>query len=558
MDAAFATLQEILFRNAKCFPAHGVGFCHPDNTTTFYSFPELLSSSQVMLAGLRGQGIDRGDKLIVALEKAEEIIPVFWACMLGGIVPALLQPPVTFTQHNPAEEKIGKVYEILGRPKVVLSQDHSENWDYRNVPASSRINVNQLRLHGRAGEFHQAQPGDLAFIQFSSGSTGDPKGVMLTHRNIITNITDIASTSLMSLSDITVNWMPLYHDMGLIGFHITPMSVGYSQFFIDPADFIKNPMLLLDAISRNRGTMTGCPTFGQAIINRFLLKRKDHDFDLSSLRIIFNGAEPISVPVMRSFTENLKPFGLNPASMLPAYGLAEATLAVSFGDVLAEPEVVRFKRKEMLRNGKAVETCLADQDAIELVSLGTPLRSCKVSIVTEAGLEVKEGVIGKILVSGKNVSKGYYGLPSKTQPGDRGDWLHTGDLGFIHRGRLFITGRSKDVLSIHGVKYYAHDLENILLQSEEVSFGKVFVAGDFEMALGRDKLFIFLVGSLNERMQAVCLTIKQRLSGALGLSPDAFVCIRSSDIPRTSSGKIQRYKLITRYHRGELSQVVRL
>ena len=222
---------------------------------------------------MQARGLKKGDKVILSLEKSEEIIPVLWGCFIGGIIPALLQPPVTFTSYNPAAEKTEKVFRLLGDSCIILSHEHAGNWQSSQIPAEVLIDV-----AGLPGEIENAiradvLPDDLALIQFSSGSTGDPKGVMLSHRNIIINVTDIIRGIALEPDDISVNWMPLYHDMGLIGFHITPVFVGVNQYFIDPVDFVKNPAIWLETMSRLKCSISACPNFGQLLVTRTLAER---------------------------------------------------------------------------------------------------------------------------------------------------------------------------------------------------------------------------------------------------------------------------------------------
>ncbi len=510
-----------------------------------------------MLAGMQHRGLGKGDLVILSLEKSSEIIPVLWGCFLGGIIPALLQPPVTFSDYNPAAEKTEKVFSLLRTARVILSHRHASEWRSSHIPAEMLIDIADLEGNPDQARRADLDGEDTAMIQFSSGSTGDPKGVVLSHRNILVNTAAIIKGIALESEDVAVNWMPLYHDMGLIGFHITPVYAGVNQYFIDPVDFVKHPGLWLDMMSRLKCTITACPNFGQMLVNRYLGRRAGHDWDLSSLRIIFNGAEPISVPAMHGFLASLGAYGLPPWAMFPAYGLAEATLAVTFPERHRGAFVTAFRRDELLGHGHAVVADGAGE-GMELVNLGRPVDDCALAITDDNGQPVGEGRVGHVQVQGRSVSSGYYANPAATAEAFREGWLQTGDLGFIRNGDLFITGRSKDIIFINGMNYYAHDLEAVAAQLEGVADGRIVMAGTFNEAEGRDQLLIFLAAPDNEETLQLCSAIRNHFSTLLGLQAGTFVLVRPADIPRTSSGKIRRYRLAERYQAGGFEKVIQL
>ena len=224
------TLPELLVNTARDYPGKGIGFIRHDRSVKFVTYPRLLSQALDILLGLQHMGIRRGETAILSLDSAEEIVPVLWACFLGGIIPALLQPPVSFSEYNPAAEKAGKVFKVLGSPRVILSHTHFGTWRSGKIPVKQLIDVSEIRIAGEKPEIPEHSPDDPVLIQFSSGSTGDPKGIMLSHRNILVNVSDIIKGIKLTNGDISVNWMPLYHDMGLFGFQITPVYVGMTHY----------------------------------------------------------------------------------------------------------------------------------------------------------------------------------------------------------------------------------------------------------------------------------------------------------------------------------------
>jgi len=537
---------------------HGIGYIRPDQSESFQSFPDLLDKAKRTLAGLQRIGMKPGDKAIISLDNSSEIIPALWACFMGGIIPALLQPPVSFTEHNPAAEKAEKVFRLLENPQVILSHSHFEAWLNSGIQRKNLVDLADVPLDHNQPGLPSLNTSALAMIQFSSGSTGDPKGVMLSHHNIISNLADIIRGIRLIPEDHPLTWMPLYHDMGLIGFHFTPLYTGCSQYFIEPADFIKNPFLWLDQLSVKKSTVIGCPNFGQALVNRYISRKKKQSWDFSSIRVVFNGAEPISVPTMYEFIAHLSPFGFRAEAMLPAYGMAEATLAVTFPALEAAPEVISYNRMRLLREGIAQVADPGEEDVIRLVNLGRPLNYCAVEVRDETGAPLPADRVGQVLVKGENVTQGYYNDPEATAQAWSGTWLKTGDLGFLHDGDLFIMGRSKDIIFVNGANYYSHDLEAIALEVPGVSTGKIVMAGYFDEAEGRDKVITFLVGPDSEGTRSLFQEIRQHFLNTLGLALDLLIPIRSGDIPRTSSGKLQRYKMVSRFLKDEFPAVVRI
>jgi len=260
---------------------------------------------------------------------------------------------------------------------------------------------------------------------------------------------------------------------------------------------------------------------------------------------------------MKEFINNLSEFNFHAEAMFPAYGLAEATLAVTFAPLEEEAEVIRFKRISLLRDGFAEVADQEDDNVVELVNLGHPLLHCRVKITDDSGADVGERVVGSVKVSGENVSVGYYRNREVTEQTFQDGWLHTGDLGFLLSGDLFIMGRLKDVIFVNGINFYAHDLETVTHSIDGITPGKIVIAGYFDEKEGRDKLLVFLVGSDNEVTRDMFLKIRNHLKNTLGLHPDIFMPIKSNNIPRTTSGKIQRYKMVNRFLQGEF-KVVRL
>lgn len=417
-------------------------------------------------------------------------------------------------------------------------------------------------MAGEAGVTVQPDPSDLAFIQYSSGSTGDPKGVMLTHRNLVTNIASIVEGAGYTDRDSVISWMPLSHDMGLIGFHLTLLAAGVSHAIMRTELFARRPLLWLELASQRRCTVLCSPNFGFQHYLRQYAHRPPEGLDLSSIRLIFNGAEPISAEVCRRFMRTMAPHGLKANSMFAVYGLAEATLAVAFAPrgipmetVVVDPTRLRIGetvRQEALQGGRVTE----------LVKVGPPLPGIGVRIVDDHGATLGDGVLGLVLMRGDNVTAGYYQDPARTAALISADgWLATGDLGFIWDGQLVIAGREKDLVIINGQNHYPHDLERIAAEVADIEANRVAAAGVRGPASHTEELAFFVIhrGGIAEFLPKV-IELRRKLMQQTGLEVSHVVPVRQ--IPKTSSGKLQRYALAEAFELGEfdaaLAEIERL
>jgi acyl-CoA synthetase (AMP-forming)/AMP-acid ligase II len=550
------TLPDLLVKVVKTCPQKGIGFVRSDGDFTFTTYKELFDKASSLIPGLRSKGIMQGDKVMIIMNTNEEIVPLLWSCFLSGVVPTILQPPVTFSELNQPARKIENIFNVLEHPRLIVSNDLVQVFSSDVIPSGHLIPMDKLRNHVSETFSINPRESDIAFIQFSSGSTGDPKGIILTHKNILSNLLSISVGLDFTLKDITVNWMPLYHDMGLIGYHLAPMFGQYNQYLIEPIDFIKRPSLWLDIMDKVRCTTTGCPNFGQALLLRYLKNKDNLHWDLSSIKAITNGAEPISVKIMTEFMDRLRPFKLRSESMMPVYGMAEATLAINFSELLKAPVIHSFNRTILQREGKAIEETEDENMMIELVSVGKPLSDVEIRIVDEQGHVTGERTDGLIQIKGASVTAGYYNNPEATRNSFDHDWFITGDKGFVYKGNLYITGRVKDIIFVRGQNLYAHDLENLAEKHSDISYGKVIFGGLFDPVKGQDQIILFLVGSPNPATCETFLSLRSYFRDMYGIPIDVFVPIRSNQVPKTSSGKIQRYKLISAYQNGAFDGVI--
>ncbi len=514
-----------------------------------------------ILRYLQDRGIRRGDQLIVLLNNNERFIDVFWACLYGGIIPV----PIAVGVSDEQRFKLFRVYEKLPNAFVYTDRPiwhrlhdfaHSRGIaDVSDEMQSRCMLSDNIHDTSQPGDIANVNRDDVAFIQYSSGSTSEPKGIVLTHGNLLANIGDIVQAARFTPDDISLSWMPLTHDMGLIGFHLNMLVSQMHHYLMDTEVFIRRPLSWLQVASSARANILCSPNFGYRHFLRLFNKRQfdGADVDLSQVRLIFNGAEPISASLCEEFLRALEPYGLRRKAMFPVYGLAEASLAVSF------PHLDRDLRWQDIDRGAAgmgdaVRSAPGDAQAMRCVSVGHAIGRCRMRIVGNDQRPLPDGTIGRILINGPNVTPGYYLDPGATEAAIDGEgWLDTGDLGFLEDGELFITGREKDVLFVNGQNFYAHDLEAVALQSGRLQLGKVAVGSYRDEGSDTDKVLVFVLhrGDLGD-----FVTLARDVTGYINEHTGAEVSevVPVSRMLKTTSGKLQRFALVQAYLAGEFDE----
>ena len=506
----YTTLTDMLERNRDV--DRTVTYIEGENAERQVSYGEVYARALGILHHLQAQGAQRGDKLIIFLSNNEQFLDAFWAAIAGGIVPVPLAVGIS-AEHR---HKLLRVARKIGRPLLYTDAKNLERLQALAAEVGESELMAELKSRtllaesisdiSRQAKLHKAAPDDLAFIQFSSGSTSEPKGVMLTHGNLMANMTGAVLADKYTDSDIGFSWMPLTHDMGLIGFYLILFGCR-SHVTLMPTDlFVRRPLLWLQLASKKRATITSSPNFGYRHFLKVLGGRRLENVDLSCIRGIYNGAEPISVELVNEFMQTLAYTGLRHNAMYPVYGLAEASLAVAFPEHGADYRWIRANRHK-LSVGARIEVNPADaREVIELMCVGRPLPNMEVRIADDARAPFAEGQVGHILIRGPNVTRGYFADPEATAAAlDADGWLDTGDLGVFYEGGLYIAGRSKDVIFINGQNYYPHDLENIAQRAPGLDLNKIVTAGVAKPGAQGEELVVFVLhrGELPEFLPTV-------------------------------------------------------
>lgn len=555
----FTTLADALTQQME--GPGSITFIDADNRERSFSYRSLRSRALHVLHFFQRSGIRQGDELVLCVSSNVAFVDALWACLLGGIVPV----PLALGSAKEHRRKVLNVLASLRRPALFTERGHlgrltayaDEEGLRSQLHASRTLLMDDIGAEAKVGAPQGASSDDTALIQFSSGSTGDPKGVTLTHRNILSNIRGIKEGAGLTKADSTLSWMPLTHDMGLIGFHLTPLVMEMGQFILSTELFARRPMIWLEAVHEKRATMLGSPNFGYRHLLRAHSRLRAPVLDLSCVRLVFNGAEPISPVLCEEFVSALAPYGLCRDAIFPVYGLAEATLAVAF-PVPGSPLTVIHADRSTLRVGSDLRSCAAGSAAtLSLVSVGSPVTSCSLRIVGEHDLPVASGQVGHVQIRGECVTAGYYGPAGPRHDGiDEARWLSTGDLGvFVEGGGLFIVGRHKDTIVVHGQNFHAHDLERICEKVADLEPGKVACIAARDSGGETDSVVVIAQHRKSlEDFVATAVRIKRAISTATGLEVGQVVPVHS--LPKTTSGKVQRYSLREAFNRGTFDSTI--
>ena len=525
------------------------------------SYAELSNRAHLLLGGMQQRGMRPCDELVVFTKSNETFLVAFWAAILGGIVPVPVAVGIS-DEHRFKLFRIldqlqnGRLYTDQGLLDRLLEFTVSENMpDARRALETNTIVAGDIDA-SLVGIPADLEPDQLAFIQYSSGATSEPKGICLSHRNLTTNIRANAEGLEWSEDDQSLSWMPLTHDMGLIGFHLSVFAAGMNQAVMDTSLFVRRPLLWLSKASELRATQLCSPNFGYKHFLK-LFKRKGLDnLDLSSVKLILNGAEPISYELCEEFLAALAPFGLKRSAMFPVYGLAEATVGVAVPKPGSEYSRITVDRHS-LRIGSPFEPIdPEDPDAISFIKVGTPIRDCEVRITDDDDQALDDGLVGNIHIRGGNVTRGlYHNDEEQAKIFAEDGWLRTGDCGVFVDGELVITGRSKDLIIVNGQNYYPHDIEEVAARIDGLDLGKVVVAGVNTTQSQTEEVLAFVLYRKDpEQFIYLAHEVRSTIGAQIGIEVDHVIPV--ARIPKTTSGKIQRTHLIDAYLNGEFDAVL--
>ena len=559
--AGYTTLVDILESNRAVDRA--VTYIEGENSERRVPYGDVYTRALGILYHLQAMGAQRGDKMIIFLSSNEQFLDGYWAAVSGGIVPVPLAVGIS-DEHR---HKLLRVARKLGKPLLytdaknlerlqALAAQVGETAVFEDLKSRSFL-VESITDISRPCKLHRPAPDDLAFIQFSSGSTSEPKGVMLTHGNLLANTRGATAAGRFSDQDVTMSWMPLTHDMGLIGFYLMQFANRINIQLMPTELFVRRPLLWLQIAAKKRVTLTCSPNFGYRHFLKVLGDRRLEGIDLSCIRQIYNGAEPISVDLCNEFMTKLAYTGLKREAMFPVYGLAEASLAVTFPELGMDYRWMRVNRHRLGVGAKIEINPIDARDALELICVGRAVPNTEVRIADDSRAALPEGVVGHILIRGASVTRGYFGDPEATALAiDADGWVDTGDLGFMHEGQLYIAGRAKEIIFVNGQNYYPYDLENIAQRAPGLDLNKLVAAGVAKPGAQGEELVVFVLhrGSTADFLPTAA-AVSRLINEHTGL--EVAQVIPTKRIPKTTSGKVQRHLLETAYIDGEFDAELR-
>jgi len=535
------TLTSALIRRARETPRKvHLHLQQDDGSDVSFTYQEMLNGAMSAGASLRERGLKPGETVALMLPTCHEFFFSFLGTLLAGGIPVPIYPPIRADQ---IEESARRQSAILRNAEVrimVTFREAERLAKSLDIPSLRTVVRGDALLGGGGRVDYEASEDDIALIQYTSGSTGDPKGVTLTHRNLIANVRAIGYGVGVREDDVVVSWLPLYHDMGLIGCWLFSIYYGLELAAISPVAFLRRPERWLWMFHHHRGTLSPAPNFGYELCARKIKDADIEGLDLSSWRVALNGAEPINPETIERFTARFSPYGFRPETMMPVYGLAENSVAVAFAPNQTTPRIDTVDRARFELHGEARPASGAPGN-LRFVSTGRALPHHEMRIVDHNGEPVAERREGQIQFRGESAMQGYYRNPEATLAARDGDWYRTGDLGYWAEGDLFITGRHKDLIIRAGRNVHPQELEKLAADVDGVRRGCVAAFGVTDRSRGTESVVIVAeTRSKDPEVRARIAGEIRRRVGAGAISPDVVRVVGSGAIPKTPSGKLQR------------------
>ncbi len=539
-----STLSAALLRTALLVKDKGILYLLADGSEIVQSYEDLLNEAQRIKGGLRQLGLKPEDKVIFQINHNWDFIPAFWGCILGGFVPVPISTASNYEVNNSSVQKLHNAWQMLDKPLILTTTQLEQGVRSLSDLLSLEFQVetvDRLRLCEPDKNCHVSQPEDLAILILTSGSTGVPKGVMLTHHNIISSVAGTSKVSDLNSLDISLNWLPLDHPGPLIRCVIRCVFLGCQQIHVDTAAVLQDILKWLDLCDRYEVTTTWAPNFAFALLCERAVDIEKGHWDLSKIRSILNTAEPIVQETAQKVLKLLSPHGVAANAMHSSWGMAETSSGVTLSDqyLLQDPDL---------------------PESTKFAELGFPIPGISLRIVNENNQVVNEQTIGYLQVKGSTVTKGYYQNPELNREVFTSDgWFNTGDMGFLHNGCLTITGRTKNIIIINGVNYYSHEIEQVVEAVWGVSPSYTAACATRQPGSSTDELIVFFHAAISEDNRLVDLLkdIRKNLVSKLGIKPAYLLPVEKEAIPKTSIGKIQHAQLKKSFETGKFNAIVK-
>lgn len=537
-----------------------IQFHSDDSDGQSLTYQMLLDGARNLASGLQALGVEPGQTVAIMLPTSEEYFYTFFGILLTGAIPVPIYPPMRPSQ---LEDHLRRHAAILSNCRAVSMITVTEAKPVAHLLKSQLdtlhhiITVDELMDTGARYEKPAISPQDTAFLQYTSGSTGSPKGVVLTHANLLANIRAMGERVGANPSDVFVSWLPLYHDMGLIGAWLG--SLYYAALFVvmSPLAFLARPQRWLQAIHRYRGTLSAAPNFGYELCLHRLEDSDLEGIDLSTWRAAFNGAETVSPETVIQFPQRFRPYGFRADAMMPVYGLAENSVGLAFPPLGQGVRIDDIQRQAFMLNGKAIPAEKSDTNALRFVACGQSLSGHEIRIADLQGNELPDRQEGRLQFRGPSATSGYLRNHAATEKLFDGDWLDTGDLAYLSEGNLYVTGRTKDIIIRAGRNLYPHELEEAVGDIPEIRKGRVAVFGASDTKTGTERLIV--LAETRKKDKAALEQLRKRVNEIsmelIGGPADDVVLARPNTVLKTSSGKVRRSACRELYEQGFIGKM---
>ncbi|MFC9324088.1 amino acid adenylation domain-containing protein [Kitasatospora sp. NPDC057015] len=540
-EPTVATWADALRRAATGGPRAEVVHVRADGAGVRRSYASLAEEASRVLGGLRRRGLRPGDRVILQCEDTEDFLAALWGCVLGGFVTVPLTVPGSYRAASAAVAKLEGIWRMLDRPWVVASAGSEaglrELAGQRDWPGLRLATVDALREGPADADWHPSRPEDDFLMLLTSGSTGLPKAVRLSQRNVLARTAAAVAVNGLTEDDVSLNWIPLDHVTGVVMFHLRDLYLGCRQVHAPTSWILQDPLRWMDLADRHRVSVTWAPNFAFGLLGEHAHRMADRRWDLSPMRLVMNAGEVVVAATARSFLNTLAPFGMPATVMHPGWGMSETCSVVTDTVLAAEPAT--------------------GEDGF--VSCGLPYPGFAMRVVDERERVVPEGTVGRFQVRGASVTSGYHDNPGANAESFTAEgWFETGDLAFLRGGELHITGRAKDVIIVNGVNHYSHEIEACV---EELPFVvRSFTAAcavRTDPAAGTDELALFVHLEAGQDVAAALRAIRGKVTREIGVSPAHLLPVPGEAIPKTEIGKIQRTQLRRRFEAGEFDEIAR-
>ncbi len=523
------------------------------------SYAGLKSGAESVAGALQQRGLQAAEPVVIMLPTGADYFFTFFGILMAGGIPVPIYPPARPSQLEEHMRRHARILENC-RARILVTVDEGKRAAQLLMSLSPSlkqiVTASELRLFEGKTLLPAVRPDDIAFIQYTSGSTGNPKGVVLTHANLLANIRAMGRAVDAGPGDVFVSWLPLYHDMGLIGAWLGSLYHAALYVVMSPLSFLARPERWLRAIERHKGTLSASPNFGYEYCLHHLRDADLDGLDLSSWRAAFNGAEAVSPATIEQFTAFFSAYGFDAQAMTPVYGLAESSVGLAFPPLRRGPLIDRIERDTFMRSQSAQPAGEGDANALRFVSCGVPLSGHQIRVVDPSGHELAERTEGRLEFRGPSATTGYYRDAEKTRLLFDGEWLDSGDLAYIAGGELYLTGRIKDIIIRAGRNIYPDELEKAIGSIEGIRKGCVAVFGAGDLTTGTERLIVLAETRIEDADKRVKLQqqVNALATDLIGTPPDEVLLAPPGSVLKTSSGKIRRSASRQMYEKGQIGK----